>query len=73
MLFPVNYWPMIRRYAAEHQLDPYMIAALIAQESTFTADVEVGRQRVRADADRAGHRPPLRVDAAADKRFSIAC
>src|SRR2546427_11430630 len=31
---------MIRRYAAEHQLDPYMIAALIAQESTFTADVK---------------------------------
>ena len=40
MLFPVNYWPLIRRYSIEHQLDPYMIAALIAQESTFTADVK---------------------------------
>jgi soluble lytic murein transglycosylase len=40
VLFPVNYWPDIRRYAAAHQLDPYMIAALIAQESTFTADVK---------------------------------
>jgi soluble lytic murein transglycosylase len=40
VLFPVSYWPLIRRYAAEHQLDPYMIAALIAQESTFTADVK---------------------------------
>ncbi|HXI28156.1 MAG TPA: lytic transglycosylase domain-containing protein, partial [Vicinamibacterales bacterium] len=40
VLFPVNYWPQIRRYASEHQLDPYMIAALIAQESTFTADVK---------------------------------
>jgi peptidoglycan lytic transglycosylase len=40
VLFPVNYWPEIRRYASEHQLDPYMIAALIAQESTFTADVK---------------------------------
>ena len=40
VLFPVNYWPLIRRYSAEHQLDPYMIAALIAQESTFTADVK---------------------------------
>jgi soluble lytic murein transglycosylase len=39
VLFPVNYWPLIRRYSIEHQLDPYMIAALIAQESTFTADV----------------------------------
>ena len=39
VLFPVNYWPLIRHYAAEHHLDPYMLAALIAQESTFTADV----------------------------------
>src|SRR6185295_13345467 len=39
VLFPVNYWPLIRRYSAAHHLDPYMIAALIAQESTFTADV----------------------------------
>jgi soluble lytic murein transglycosylase len=39
VLFPVNYWPLIKRYAAERQLDPYTIAALIAQESTFTADV----------------------------------
>ncbi len=39
VLFPVNYWPEIRRYAGEHHLDPYMMAALIAQESTFTADV----------------------------------
>jgi soluble lytic murein transglycosylase len=39
VLFPVNYWPLIRRYSVEHHLDPYMIAALIAQESTFTADV----------------------------------
>ncbi len=40
VLFPVNYWPLIRRYSAERQLDPYMMAALIAQESTFTADVK---------------------------------
>jgi soluble lytic murein transglycosylase len=40
VLFPMNYWPQIRRYATEHQLDPYLIAALIAQESTFTADVK---------------------------------
>jgi soluble lytic murein transglycosylase len=39
VLFPVDYWPLIRRYSAERQLDPFMIAALIAQESTFTADV----------------------------------
>ncbi len=39
VLFPVNYWNLIRRYSAARNLDPYMIAALIAQESTFTADV----------------------------------
>ena len=40
VLFPVSYWPMIKQYSLAHQLDPYMIAALIAQESTFTADVK---------------------------------
>jgi soluble lytic murein transglycosylase len=40
VLFPVDYWPLIKRYSAEHELDPYTIAALIAQESTFTADVK---------------------------------
>ena len=40
VLFPVDYWPLIKRYSLEHQLDPYMMAALIAQESTFTADVK---------------------------------
>ena len=39
VLFPVEYWPQIRHYSAEHDLDPYMMAALIAQESNFTADV----------------------------------
>jgi soluble lytic murein transglycosylase len=40
VLFPVNYWPLIKRYSLAHNLDPYMMAALIAQESTFTADVK---------------------------------
>jgi soluble lytic murein transglycosylase len=40
VLFPVNYWPLIKRYSAERELDPYMMAALIAQESTFTEDVK---------------------------------
>ena len=39
VLFPVNYWPLIKRYASERDLDPYVIAALIAQESSFTVDV----------------------------------
>ena len=37
--FPVDYWPQIQRYASEHELDPYMIAALINQESNFDAGI----------------------------------
>ncbi len=35
VLFPLDYWPLIRRYSQAHNLDPYLMAALIAQESTF--------------------------------------
>ena len=37
--FPVDYWPQIQHYASEHELDPYMIAALINQESNFDAGI----------------------------------
>jgi soluble lytic murein transglycosylase len=39
VIFPLDYWPLITKYSAAHDLDPYLMAALIAQESTFTADV----------------------------------
>jgi peptidoglycan lytic transglycosylase len=39
VLFPVSYWSDIRRYSTERQLDPYLIAALILQESNFEAGV----------------------------------
>ena len=39
VIFPLDYWPLIRKYADAHRLDPYLVAALIAQESTFTPDV----------------------------------
>jgi soluble lytic murein transglycosylase len=35
VLFPLVYWDLIRKHAKERSLDPYMIAALIGQESTF--------------------------------------
>jgi soluble lytic murein transglycosylase len=35
VVFPVDYWPLIQKYAAAYGLDPYLMAALIAQESTF--------------------------------------
>ena len=39
IIYPLDYWPLITKYAKAHDLDPYLIAALMAQESTFTADV----------------------------------
>ncbi len=35
VIFPVNYWPLLQKHAAAKGLDPYLIAALVAQESTF--------------------------------------
>ena len=39
VIFPLNYWDVIRKYAAAQDLDPFLIAALVAQESTFAPDV----------------------------------
>lgn len=39
IIFPLDYWPLIKKYSDAHRLDPYLMTALIAQESTFTADV----------------------------------
>jgi soluble lytic murein transglycosylase len=38
VIFPLDYWPTIRRHAEARGLDPYLVAALVAQESTFQAD-----------------------------------
>jgi soluble lytic murein transglycosylase len=35
VIFPLTYWDSIRRHATARGLDPYVMAALIAQESTF--------------------------------------
>lgn len=39
IIFPLDFWPLITKYAAAHDLDPYLIAALMAQESTFTPEI----------------------------------
>jgi soluble lytic murein transglycosylase len=39
VIFPVDHWDLIRKYADAHDLDPFLMTALIAQESTFQADV----------------------------------
>lgn len=37
IIFPLTYWDSIKRGSKAHDLDPYVVAALIAQESTFDA------------------------------------
>ncbi|HET7618658.1 MAG TPA: transglycosylase SLT domain-containing protein [Vicinamibacterales bacterium] len=39
VIFPLTYWDSIRKYARAHDLDPYVVAALIAQESTFDPNI----------------------------------
>ena len=39
IIFPLDYWPWIKKYSDAHRLDQYLMTALLAQESTFTADV----------------------------------
>ncbi|MCU0256362.1 MAG: lytic transglycosylase domain-containing protein, partial [Vicinamibacterales bacterium] len=38
VIFPVAYGGLIERYARQRNLDPFLVAALVAQESTFQAD-----------------------------------
>jgi soluble lytic murein transglycosylase len=40
VIFPIAYWDLIRKYSTANGLDPYFVAALVAQESTFVADVK---------------------------------
>jgi len=39
VIFPIDYWEQIQTYSVERKLDPFLVAALVAQESTFQADV----------------------------------
>jgi soluble lytic murein transglycosylase len=39
IIFPLDYWPLIEKYSQKLDLDPYLMAALMAQESTFTAEI----------------------------------
>src|SRR5262249_23234569 len=40
VIFPLGYWDLIKKYSAQHDLDPYLVAALVAQESTFVPDIK---------------------------------
>ena len=39
VIFPIAYWDLIQKHAAQRNLDPYLLAALVAQESTFVRDI----------------------------------
>ncbi len=40
IIFPLDYWALIKKYAPARGLAPYLVAALINQESAFDADVK---------------------------------
>ncbi|MGE0449184.1 MAG: transglycosylase SLT domain-containing protein [Vicinamibacterales bacterium] len=42
VIYPLAYWDLIRKYSEVNGLDPFFVAALVAQESTFVADVRSG-------------------------------
>jgi soluble lytic murein transglycosylase len=39
VIFPVDYWPLLQKYSKQRGLDPFVVAALVVQESNFDADV----------------------------------
>jgi soluble lytic murein transglycosylase len=39
VIFPIAYWDLIRQFSAANHLDPFLMAALVAQESTFVPDI----------------------------------
>jgi soluble lytic murein transglycosylase len=39
VIFPVGYWSLLQEHAGRYNLDPYLIAALVAQESGFVPDI----------------------------------
>ena len=39
IIYPIAYWDLIQKYSAPNGLDPYLIAALMCQESTFVANI----------------------------------
>jgi soluble lytic murein transglycosylase len=40
VVFPIDYWSLIKKYAPAYSLDPFLVAALINQESAFDADIK---------------------------------
>ena len=82
VIFPIDHADTIARYADERDLDVYLVTALIAQESTFQADVRSSANAVglmqlipgtgQRYASRAGlgrFRPSMLIDPVANVRM----
>jgi soluble lytic murein transglycosylase len=39
VIFPRSYWDLIQKYSKQNGLDPYLVTALMAQESTFVPEI----------------------------------
>lgn len=46
VIFPLDYWPLICQYAEANRIDPYLVAALVAQESTFDPAIRSGANAI---------------------------
>ncbi len=46
VIFPIGYWDLIQKHAAARHLDPYLLAALVGQESTFVPEIRSPAQAV---------------------------
>ena len=73
VLFPINYWPLIKRYSNEHQLDPYIDRGADRAGVDVHRRREVGGQRLRPDAAAAVHGPPVRARAAPAEVLDSGC
>ena len=49
-IFPIAYWDLIPQVSAQNNLDPYLMAALTAQESTFVPGIRLACECLRAAA-----------------------
>ena len=45
IIYPIAYWDLIQKYSSQNGLDPFVIAALMVQESTFVANIVLRQRR----------------------------
>ncbi len=46
IIYPIAYWDLIQKYSKQNGLDPFVVAALTAQESTFVANIRSSAKAV---------------------------